>query len=78
VTYYDSNGTPATYSPSFTGVTPGGAVTVQEAVENDLLPGRYSAVISSNTPIAAMPTSSWPSGSTTSIRLSALTQAFPT
>jgi hypothetical protein len=54
VTYYDPSGVAATYSPSFTNVAPGGSVTVQEAVETDLLPGRYSAVISSNTPIAAI------------------------
>jgi hypothetical protein len=68
VTYYNATGTAATYSPSFTGVAPGGSVTVQEAVETDLLPGIYSAVISSNTPIAAIANQQLGnSGSTSSI-----------
>lgn len=54
VNYYDPNGVAASYSPSFTNVPTGGVVTVQEALEPDLPSGQYSAVISSNTPIAAI------------------------
>lgn len=54
VTYYDENGDPATYSPFFPGVDPNGSVTVQQSLESDLPSGQYSAVISSNQPIAAI------------------------
>lgn len=54
VTYYDENGNPASYSPSFPNVQQGGAVTVQQSMENALAPGRYSAVISASEPIAAI------------------------
>lgn len=54
VTYYDTSGSPASYSPTFTDVPPYSSVTVQQALEPSLPSGRYSAVISSSEPIAAV------------------------
>jgi hypothetical protein len=54
VTYYDEEGVPAAYSPEFPDVAPNGSVTVQQSLLDELESGRYSAVISSNQPIAAI------------------------
>lgn len=54
VTYYSESGAAASYVPTFSNVPAGGAITVQQSMEPLLAAGRYSAVISSNTPIAAI------------------------
>jgi hypothetical protein len=54
VTYYNESGTAASYSPSFPNVPANGSVTVQQALEGSLASGRYSAVVSSTQPIAAI------------------------
>lgn len=54
VTYYDANGVAQPWQIQRT-VQGGGSVTIQQAVDDpDLLAGRYSAVVSSDQPIAAV------------------------
>ena len=53
VSYYDQNGVKQTYEPTYN-IPPGGSKTITIAMESLLDAGRYSAVLSSDKPVASI------------------------